>query len=124
MDTFDYTVPVCNDNPCYDDDLILGIWDSVVNSILSTFIICIFSVIILIRVHYHKRRIVNIRNQWRQQRKMVIQLIFNSILYLIPNIPLNLLMLAHLCGLPADVGIAAQLDFDFLCYFAIFLYPL
>ncbi|CAF1204013.1 unnamed protein product [Rotaria sordida] len=124
MDTFDYTVPVCNDNPCYVNDLILGIWDSVVNSILPTSIICIFSLIILIRVHYQKRRVVNIRNQWRKQRKMAIQLIFNSTLYLIPNIPLNVLMLAHLCGLSEDVGIEAQLDFDFLCYFAIFLYPL
>ncbi|CAF4125344.1 unnamed protein product, partial [Rotaria sordida] len=64
---FDYTLPVCNDYPCYLDNLVLGIWDSVVNGILPIFIICIFSVVILIRVHYQKRRLVNQRNQWRRQ---------------------------------------------------------
>ncbi|CAF1463143.1 unnamed protein product [Rotaria sordida] len=122
--TFDYTLPVCNDYPCYLDNLVLGIWDSVVNGILPTFIICIFSVAILIRVYHQKRRLVNQRNQWRQQRKMMIQLISSSILYLIPNVPLSLLILAHLCGLPEDVGVDPQLYFDYLCYFVVILYPL
>ncbi|CAF1073748.1 unnamed protein product [Rotaria sp. Silwood1] len=123
MHTFDYTLPVCNDYPCYLDDFILGLWDSIVNSILPTFIICISSITIIIRVNYQKRRVVRQRNRWRRQRKMVIQLISSSLLYLIPNIPLNLLMLAHLCGLPDSVGVEVELYFDFLCYFVIFLYP-
>ncbi|CAF0826803.1 unnamed protein product [Rotaria sordida] len=106
--TYDYTLPVCNDYPCYLDNLVLGIWDSVVNGILPIFIICIFSVTILIRVHYQKRRLVNQRNQWRRQRKMMIQLISSSILYLIPNIPLSLLILAHLCGLSESVGVEVE----------------
>ncbi|CAF4164275.1 unnamed protein product [Rotaria sordida] len=122
--TFDYILPVCNDYPCYLDDVVLGIWDSVVNGILPTFIICIFSVAILIRVYHQKRRLVNQRNQWRQQRKMMIQLISSSVLYLIPNVPLSLLILAHLCGLPEDVGVDPQLYFDYLCYFVVILYPL
>ncbi|CAF3825083.1 unnamed protein product [Rotaria sp. Silwood1] len=123
MHIFDYTLPVCNDSPCYLNNLVLGIWDSVVNSILPTFIICIFSVIILIRVHYQKRHVINQRNRWRKERKMAIQLISSSVVYLIPNIPLNLIMLAHLCGLPESVGVKVELYFDFLCYFVIFLYP-
>ncbi|CAF3989191.1 unnamed protein product [Rotaria sp. Silwood1] len=123
MHTFDYTLPVCNDYPCYLDDFILGLWDSIVNSILPTFIICISSITIIIRVNYQKRRVVRRRNQWRRQRKMAIQLISSSLLYLIPNIPLSLLILAHLCGLPESVGVEVQLYFDFLCYFVILLYP-
>ncbi|CAF4216650.1 unnamed protein product, partial [Rotaria sordida] len=63
--TFDYTLPVCNNYPCYLDNLVLGIWDSVMNSIIPTFVVCISSVTIVIRVHYQKRRLVNQRNQWR-----------------------------------------------------------
>ncbi|CAF2564680.1 unnamed protein product [Rotaria sp. Silwood2] len=124
MHTFDYTLPVCNDYPCYLDNLFLGIWDSVVNSILPTFILCILSVTIFIRVHYQKRLVGLQRNQWRRERKMVIQLISSSLLYLIPNTPLNLIIFAHLCGLPDNVAVDVELYFDFLCYFAILLYPL
>ncbi|CAF3026029.1 unnamed protein product [Rotaria sp. Silwood2] len=123
MHTFDYTLPVCNDYPCYLDNIILGIWDSVVNSILPTFIICIFSLTILMRVQCRKQRAVSQRNQWRRQRKMVIQLISSVLLYLIPNVPANLLIFAHLCGLPDSVGVEPELYFDFLCYFVILLYP-
>ncbi|CAF3437326.1 unnamed protein product [Rotaria sp. Silwood1] len=54
MHTFDYTLPVCNDYSYYLDDFILGIWDSIVNSVLPTFIICTSSGIILIRAYYQK----------------------------------------------------------------------
>ncbi|CAF1007225.1 unnamed protein product [Rotaria sordida] len=116
---FDYTLPVCNDYPCYLHNSIFGIWDTVVNSILPTFIICIFSVIILIRFHYQKHRVVYRRNQWRQQRKMAIQLISSSVVYLIPNIPFNLLIIAHLCGLPKDVGVQPELTNTLLTDYAI-----
>ncbi|CAF1085792.1 unnamed protein product [Rotaria sordida] len=106
--TFDYALPVCNNYPCYLDNVVLGIWDSVVNGILPIFIICIFSVTILIRVHYQKRRLVNQRNQWRRQRKMMIQLISSSILYLIPNIPLNVSIFAHLCGVLESVAVEVE----------------
>ncbi|CAF0826784.1 unnamed protein product [Rotaria sordida] len=122
--TFDYILPVCNDYPCYLDNVVLGIWDSVMNSIVPTFVVCISSVTIVIRVHYQKRRLVNQRNQWRRQRKMMIQLISGSILYLIPNIPLNVSIFAHLCGVLESVGVEVERYFDFLCYFVVILYPL
>ncbi|CAF4275449.1 unnamed protein product, partial [Rotaria sordida] len=121
--TFDYTLPVCNNYPCYLDNLVLGIWDSVMNSIIPTFVVCISSVTIVIRVHYQKRRLVNQRNQWRRQRKMMIQLISSSFLYLIPNIPLNVSIFAHLCGVLESVAVEVERYFDFLCYFVIILYP-
>ncbi|CAF3638976.1 unnamed protein product [Rotaria sordida] len=108
--TFDYALPVCNDYPCYLDNVVLGIWDSVMNSIVPTFVVCISSVTIVIRVHYQKRRLVNQRNQWRRQRKMMIQLISSSILYLIPNIPLNVSIFAHLCGVLESVAVEVERD--------------
>jgi len=122
MNTYDYTLPVCNSFPCYFDDPLLGIWDSVVNSIVPTIIITIFSVTLLIRVYLQKRRLRQ-TNLWRKQRKMTVQLLSYSVLYLITNIPLNILFVAHLSGLPDDVGVYVQLYFDYLCYFVILLFP-
>ncbi len=122
MNTYDYTLPVCNSFPCYFDDPWLGIWDSVVNSIVPTIIITIFSVTLLIRVYLQKRRLHQ-PNLWRKQRKMAFQLLSNSVLYLITNIPLSILFVAHLSGLPDDVGVYVQLYFDYLCYFVILLFP-
>jgi hypothetical protein len=54
---------------------------------------------------------------------MTVQLLSGSVLYLIANIPLNILFVAHLSGLPDDVGVYVQLYFDYLCYFVILLFP-
>jgi hypothetical protein len=54
---------------------------------------------------------------------MAFQLLSNSVLYLITNIPLSILFVAHLSGLPDDVGVYVQLYFDYLCYFVILLFP-
>jgi hypothetical protein len=120
--TYDYTLPVCNNFPCYLDDPLLGIWDSVMNNIVPTITITIFSVTLLIRVNLQKRRLHQ-TNLWRKQRKMAIQLLCNSFLYMMANIPLNICILAHLCGLPEAVGAEMQLYFDYLCYYVTLLFP-
>jgi hypothetical protein len=122
INTYGYTLPVCNDYPCYLNDPILGIWDSVVNNIIPVIIISIASLVLLIRVYYKKRRLHQ-PNQWRKQRKMTIQLLCSSVLYLIPNLPLNVFFFARLCGLSENINVQTQLYFDFLCYFIILLYP-
>jgi hypothetical protein len=122
QNTYDYTLPVCDEFPCYLNDRILGTWDTVINNALSTFIICIASVILLVRVYLQKRRLHQ-PNLWRKQRKMTIQLLCGCVLYLSPNIPFNTLTFAHLCGLSNSIGLEAQLYADFLCYFVVILYP-
>jgi hypothetical protein len=120
--TYNYTLPVCNNFPCYLEDSILGKWDSIVNSILPTILISFFIVTLLIRVYLQKRRLRQ-PIRWRKQRKMIVQLVPISVLYLTINIPLNILMLAHLCGLSERVGGSVQLYFDFLCYLIVLLFP-
>jgi hypothetical protein len=122
MNTYDYTLPVCNNFPCYLGDPLLGIWDSAINTIVPTITITIFSVTLLIRVYLQKRRLHQ-TNLWRKQRKMAVQLLSNSVLYMTANIPLNICILAHLCGLPDDVGAEMQLYFDYLCYYVTLLFP-
>jgi hypothetical protein len=122
VNTYDYSLPACNDFPCYLSDPIFGIWDSVFNNIIPIMIISISSLVLVIRVYYQKRRL-NQPNVWRKQRKMTVQLLCSCVLYLIPNMPLNIFVIAHLCGLSENVGVQIQLYFDFLCYFVILLYP-
>jgi hypothetical protein len=119
---YNYTLPVCNNFPCYLKDHILGKWDSIINSILPTILISVFIVALLIRVYLQKRRLHQ-PIRWRKQRKMIVQLVPISVLYLTINIPLNILMLAHLCGLSEGVGGSVQLYFDFLCYLIVLLFP-
>jgi hypothetical protein len=120
--TYGYTLPVCNESPCYLNNPLLGIWDSVLNNILPTIIISVSSVIIVTKVYYQKRRLHQV-NVWRKQRKMAIQLFSISVLYLIPNIPFNTVLFVHLCGVSKSIGFQVQLYFDFLCYFPVLLYP-
>ena len=122
VNTFDYTLPVCNDHPCYLNDPILGIWNSVLNGILPTMLIGFFTGTLLIRIYRQKRR-AGQRLRWSQQRKMSIQLVPICLLYLLINIPLNLLILSRLCGLPDDAGVETQAYFDFLTYSINLLFP-
>ena len=120
--TYDYTLPLCNSFPCYLNDPVLGTIDSIANNIMPVFIMSLFSFILVIRVYYQKRRLRR-PNIWRKQRKMTVQLLCCCILYLIPNIPQNIFVFAHLCGLSKDNAVQAQLYFNFLCYFVTLLYP-
>ncbi|CAF1091513.1 unnamed protein product [Adineta steineri] len=117
-----YTLPVCNNFPCYLNDAILGKWDSIMNSILPTTLISFFVVTLLIRVYRQKRRL-NQPIRWRKQRKLIVQLVPISILYTSVNIPLNIIIFAHLCGLANETGVDVQLYCDFLCYLVVMLFP-
>ncbi|CAF1530286.1 unnamed protein product [Adineta steineri] len=120
--TYNYNLPVCGEFPCYLDIPLLGIWDTVINSIVPTTIITIFSMIVLVRVYIKKRRL-NRANRWRRQRKMTIQLFSICILYLAANVPLNLVIFSHICGLPYHFGADVQVYANYLCYFVTLLFP-
>lgn len=120
--TYEYTLPICNAYPCYQADEFLGMWEFIVNNIVPSLLVAFGSMALLVRVVQQKRRL-NQRVQWRKQRKMTIQLISLSALNIVFNIPLNLVALAHLCGLPESYGAEAQHYFYFSCYFLIFFFP-
>jgi hypothetical protein len=79
LNVYDYGLPVCSDFPCYLNDPVLGIWDSVVNNIVPIVIISIFSLVLIICVYYQKRRLHQ-PNVWRKQRNMTIQLLCSCVL--------------------------------------------
>ncbi|CAF1144156.1 unnamed protein product [Adineta steineri] len=120
--TYEYDLPVCNAYPCYQNDLILGTWDFFGHNILPAFLVASVSMALLIRVIRQKQRL-NQQVQWSKHRKMTKQLVSMSILNIIFILPLNLLTLAHLCGLPDEYGAQLQLYFYFAGYLFIFFIP-
>jgi hypothetical protein len=72
--------------PCMNFNPITGKYDSICHQILPSFTVAIFSIALLIRVVWQKHQL-NRSIQWRQQRKMVIQLLSISALYLFFNLP-------------------------------------
>lgn len=121
-ETFEYRLPICNAYPCYQEDSFLGMWEFIMNNIVPSLFVAVFSGALLIRVIRQKRRLHQ-HVQWHRQRRMIIQLVAISALNIVINVPLNIVSLARLCGLPANYGVEAQQYFYFSCYFLIFLFP-
>ena len=119
---FVYTLPVCAASPCHLLHPILGLWEMGVHGCLSTMIIALFSIALpirAIRIKYRGTRTF----RWRKYRKMILQLLSISVLYLLLNFPVMVISVARLCGLPADTGVEVQLVTFFLTYWVMFLLP-
>ncbi|CAF4221919.1 unnamed protein product [Adineta steineri] len=119
---YDYTLSVCGAAPCYQSDGVLGMWDFIVNTSTPTILESTVSIGLVLRVQWQKRRLRQ-SNQWRKQRRMIIQLFLISGLNMCFNLPLFILLFAHFCGLPPEYGAQPQLYFFFLGYFVFFLFP-
>ncbi len=122
QNTYEYSVPVCGASPCYQEYGILGMWEFIVNTSGPILLESILSTCLILRVLWQKRRLRQ-SSQWRKQRRMMIQLFLVSGLDATLNLPIYLIPLAHLCGLPAQYGVQAELYFFFLGYWVIFLFP-
>jgi len=120
--TFIYTLPVCAASPCHLFHPILGLWEMGIHGCLSTILVAFFSIALLVRVIVHKRR-RNRRFRWKIYRKMIIQLLSISALYLLLNFPIMLMSVARLCGFPPDIGVETQQITFFLTYWVMFLLP-
>ena len=119
---YEYRLPFCNALPCYQEDSFVGVWEFTMNNIVPSLLVALFSGTLLLRVVRHKLRL-NQQVQWKKQRRLILQLAAISSLNIVINIPLNLVSLARLCGLPEDYGVEAQHYFYFSCYFLIFFFP-
>lgn len=92
------------------------------NGIIPTLIIIIFSLGLILRVLLQQARLRRSIN-WRKQRKMIVQLISISLIYLILYAPYILLYLAYNLGLSRSVGAAFTVYLIFFVYYITFLFP-
>jgi hypothetical protein len=113
---------VCGASPCYQSYGILGMFEFIVNTTVPIILEGIVSIALVVRVQWQKRRLRQ-SAKWRKNRRMIIQLFLVSGVNITLNLPISLIPIAHLCGLPSDYGVQPQLYFFFLGYFVIFLFP-
>jgi hypothetical protein len=120
--TFHYTQVVCGYPLCSYEDASLAFWNVLVNDIIPTIVIIFCSAALVGRILYQKSR-MHRPIRWRQHRKMAVQLLSISTLYLILYIPKMLLELAHLCGVSKDIGADFMLYLKFFSYYGNLLFP-
>ncbi|CAF3785682.1 unnamed protein product [Rotaria socialis] len=122
QNTFDYTLPICGESPCFESYAFPSKWESIVNGILPITLETFASISFLIRVQLQKRRLGR-SPQWRKTRRLAMQLSLMSALNIGLNLPSCLISFAHFCGLPSQYGAQIQTYFSFFAYFITFLFP-
>lgn len=108
--------------PCAFDKTILGTWDLLVHQMIPTLLIIVFSIGLGARVLWQKRKL-NQRMGWRKSRKMTVQLLSISAVYLIFNAPWTILIFAFQYGLSADIALPAMSYAIYFYYYVVFLFP-
>ena len=101
QDDFDYRSTLCGYSCAY-QDFIPSQYDTIANSMTTIFLIVLFTLSLLFRVLWQKRQFRQ-GLQWRKNRKMIIQLVSISSIYLIADLPINI---TYLTEYPASDTIA------------------
>ncbi len=119
--TFYYTYDECGELPCYESITFFTMFEQIVFSTISTFLIAIFNVLLLVRVIWQKYRIHRI-NDWKKQRKLAFQVISMSTIYLVLSLPATIIYIVQLSGAP-EWGMKLIPVFYFLGDFVVFVMP-
>ncbi|CAF2595001.1 unnamed protein product [Rotaria sp. Silwood2] len=112
---FDYTQDWCA-YPCYSSQKNIMIYDNFFNFVLPTPLIVIVNSLLIIRIVKQKQRLHQ-HMKWSKYRKMILQIMSCSTIFLLFNLPMLLLLVAHACGLPYEATGQVELFFYFLAYF-------
>ena len=122
---YDYESVGCGLSPCYRDVPYLNLWDYILHGIASTLIETGFSIGLLARVFWQRRRARRPLN-WRKHRKMAFQLLSISCLSSSVALPLFSIVVIRQVGGPsvADFGADIHPYLSFLYAFTVLLFPL
>jgi hypothetical protein len=101
--SFDYNRRLCGRYGCVNLIPWVAMFDSIAHYMVPAFIIVIFSVTLFVRVVYHKYHIRQ-RIDWRNYRKMALQLLSISLVYMVLEAPPMILNAAYLSGLSWDAA--------------------
>ncbi|CAF0868657.1 unnamed protein product [Rotaria sp. Silwood1] len=115
---WDYTSNICGTAPCYlVFDKVLGTFDWSINNGLPMMIIALANIVLIVRVIKQKRE----QHQplpWKKQRRLTLQLLGISSLYLIAWMPCLVVALVQILGYPTFL---AQIQTDYLLFFMSFI---
>lgn len=116
----DYTSTRCGLDYCAYENVTIGLWDCLANNMVPIFTIVTFSIALLGRVWFRKYR-TGRRFQWRNYKKMTVQLLSISVLYFVLYSPPILLYIVFLVGLSFDAGADFYLASLYFVYFVTLL---
>ncbi|CAF1478452.1 unnamed protein product [Adineta ricciae] len=109
--------------PCAFENEKLALYDNIVHSIFPTLSIVIFSFALLFRILWQKYHIHGHIN-WRQNRKMTIQVLSISFIYLILTFPYFFVDFLQFCGIPSYIGASFTKVAVNGIYYMMFLFPI
>lgn len=117
---FDFSSVECGVNPCFLQVRLLRLWESVMHSVVPSLIIAIFSLALLYRTIRHRTRLRQ-PIQWRKHRRMSVQMLSLSSVYLFMNLPLTVFTLLRVISpTKPQFGFAFQL-YQFLLEYSVTL---
>ena len=119
---FYYRAPLCARYSCLSRYSWLALWDSICHFMLPAFIIGIFGIGLVVRVLYSRYRIRQ-RIDWRKYRKLTIQLLPISILYIVLKCPPMIMFAVYTAGVDLGVGGSYFSAGVFFSYWSILLTP-
>ena len=120
--SYDYDQLVCGYPLCYYELRLVTMWDVIVNHSVPILLIIVGSVGLLLRIVNQKSRIRQ-PIRWRNYRKLTIQLLSISFVYLILHTPHTLMEFMYLCGIPEEVGEDFMNYAEFFSYYSNILLP-
>ena len=121
-----YFVPVVNTlclTSCLKDDPRFVSFETLFNQVIPVLIILIFATLLVLRVVWQKYRFGRII-QWRRHRKMIVQSISVSVLYLICIFPLAVVYLVRMCGFDSSTTYYFKIVFELFSYLPALLLPM
>ena len=107
---------------CLYDSVGLRVYETIVNNIIPSLTIVAFSIALLVRILRQKQRMRQ-AIQWRKHRKMTIQLLSISFLYLVFTCPYAFMIFLRMCGLPENVGLDFEYLASFFSYYIVIFFP-
>jgi hypothetical protein len=107
---------------CLFNSFSFRLFDILLNNILPCLIIVIFSVALFLRILRQKYRLRQ-QIQWRKHRKMTVQLLSISALYLLITTPWAIISFLRICGLPSNIGVSFESYAYFAGYYIAIFFP-
>lgn len=90
--------------------------------IIPCCIIIFLSMALFLRILWQKHR-MHQPILWRNHRKMTIQLLSISVLYLLVTVPWAIMIFLRICGLPAHIGASFESFTFFASYYIVLFFP-
>ena len=122
---FNYSNAWCSFSPCFYRIVLLSLYDTMMHWVLPNIVIFFLNISLIIRVVWHRSIRLRQPIQWRKHRKMVIQLLSISIVFVIFNLPVvTYYSLMLLRVLPENVNPQIYAYFYLICYLPVLFMPI